>query len=661
MKKITLTLLMAISVFSFAQLSGQYSVGTSPSNYATISDAVTDLNNQGISGNVTFMIKAGVYNEQFEINDFFRLNEAYTVTFSSATGVAEDVTINYEPTSTNDNYTILLNGCKNVFFRRLTISTSGTSGYNRVIVFENNPKNIELSFNNIIGSEGDGAEITSKVPLYSANSNDSLINISYNHFDGAVYAFVYLSGVDGLDFIKNDLTTNLTTGDRGMYLINLSGEANISENNVISISQIYTRTGSTNNLLIEKNIFNGSLWLKPIGTSSNPCRVENNLIIDGLINLLDGEYLNLYHNTVYNTNSESCMWIGTPPTNLSIKNNQFIKIGANNNPTIRVNTLDGVNDLDYNNYYSPNEKLFYYDSHYYTNIQEWQDSISFDDNSLNTLPYFIDADSSDFHLCQINNEYIGEGGLVSYDFDETSRDATNPTIGAFEYTGTHLSTPYLGEDVTTCGDTTIILNAGTYTSYLWNTLETSGSIIVDTTGEYIVYVTDETACEANDNIIITLNPEPNVFLGNDTTICEGESIYLNAGTGTSYLWNTGETSQIIIADTTGTYSVEVTNNYGCTGFSNIHINVTACSGISELGETYKVSIYPNPAQNKITISSKNIAINKLEILDITGKTTNVVCHSERREESINIDISNLQNGIYFLKLNNTKTIKFIKE
>ena len=48
-------------------------------------------------------------------------------------------------------------------------------------------------------------------------------------------------------------------------------------------------------------------------------------------------------------------------------------------------------------------------------------------------------------------------------------------------------------------------------------------------------------CTATDDIIVTVNPLPNIDLGTDTTlICAGTSETLDAGTGfTSYLWNDG--------------------------------------------------------------------------------------------------------------------------
>ncbi|MEM9338736.1 MAG: PKD domain-containing protein [Bacteroidota bacterium] len=62
-----------------------------------------------------------------------------------------------------------------------------------------------------------------------------------------------------------------------------------------------------------------------------------------------------------------------------------------------------------------------------------------------------------------------------------------------------------------------------------------------------------------------------VDLGNDTTICVDEILTLDAGMGTSFVWNTGELTQTIDVDTAGTYWVEVTNDTGCTDFDDIEV------------------------------------------------------------------------------------------
>ena len=94
-------------------------------------------------------------------------------------------------------------------------------------------------------------------------------------------------------------------------------------------------------------------------------------------------------------------------------------------------------------------------------------------------------------------------------------------------------------------------------TYAWNTGETTASINVTPTSNttYSVTVTDGN-CTATDDVDVTVTPNPTVNLGNDVSICQGDSTLLDAGSGhTNYLWNTGETTQTIYADTAGTYRV----------------------------------------------------------------------------------------------------------
>ena len=61
----------------------------------------------------------------------------------------------------------------------------------------------------------------------------------------------------------------------------------------------------------------------------------------------------------------------------------------------------------------------------------------------------------------------------------------------------------------------------------------------------------------------TIIPLPRVNLGNDTTICSGTSLVLDATNSSStYLWNTGATTSTISVNQPGTYSVAVTNTCG---------------------------------------------------------------------------------------------------
>jgi len=119
------------------------------------------------------------------------------------------------------------------------------------------------------------------------------------------------------------------------------------------------------------------------------------------------------------------------------------------------------------------------------------------------------------------------------------------------------------QDVSACISTPPTLNAGNSGStYLWSTGATSQSIVALNSGAYSVAVTTAANCSATFDATVSLAPLVSVSLGNDTSICQGSSILLDAGTDPgSFTWNTGATSQTITATSAGTYEVTLSNGF----------------------------------------------------------------------------------------------------
>jgi hypothetical protein len=85
------------------------------------------------------------------------------------------------------------------------------------------------------------------------------------------------------------------------------------------------------------------------------------------------------------------------------------------------------------------------------------------------------------------------------------------------------------------------------------------------------------------------------------------------------------------------------------------LNCTTTTGIETTETISQVKIYPNPASNIITVElgTKN---EELQIVDLLGKE---IMRLLLPYESLDIDISSLQPGVYFIKTKQD-TKKFIK-
>lgn len=122
----------------------------------------------------------------------------------------------------------------------------------------------------------------------------------------------------------------------------------------------------------------------------------------------------------------------------------------------------------------------------------------------------------------------------------------------------------LGNNISQCGGS-VTLNAGNNGgSYAWSDGSANQTLQVSASGTYSTTVTNGSGCSATSSVQVYIKPVPVVYLGGNVTSCGGPVTLNAANPGQQYLWSDGETTQTIQTDTTGTFSVSVTNvNSGC--------------------------------------------------------------------------------------------------
>ena len=204
---------------------------------------------------------------------------------------------------------------------------------------------------------------------------------------------------------------------------------------------------------------------------------------------------------------------------------------------------------------------------------------------VNPTPTVSVTPSGDTTFCQGGSVTLSVSGADTYAWSTgaTTTSIVVSTAGIYSVTGTssdgcasapasiHVTTnplPVCGIDgiQTVCagGSRTFTATAG-MSSYLWSTGATTSSIGVSTTGTYSVTITNANGCTSTCSRDFTVNPLPTCGITGEQTVCAGGSRTFVATAGmSSYLWSTGATTSSISVNTTGTYSVTITNQNGCT-------------------------------------------------------------------------------------------------
>ncbi|MEL6865217.1 MAG: hypothetical protein AAFP19_12395, partial [Bacteroidota bacterium] len=147
------------------------------------------------------------------------------------------------------------------------------------------------------------------------------------------------------------------------------------------------------------------------------------------------------------------------------------------------------------------------------------------------------------------------------------------------------------DDQQLCEGQSIMLDAGnTAQSYVWSTGAISSSIEVNTADTYSVTLTNTEGCTSEDQMTLSFTPAPVVDLGPDTSFCQGNSLFLNAGNpGASYQWSEPGNGQLLEVDQIGTYTLTVTDTNNCTAADTIAVNLYAAPQALDVQEVCDVN------------------------------------------------------------------------
>jgi len=256
-------------------------------------------------------------------------------------------------------------------------------------------------------------------------------------------------------------------------------------------------------------------------------------------------------------------------------NAQFSIVNSNDTYTVTVTNAQGCTGTD----------------EFFANIPASPSVSITGDNS------FCDGASADLNATPGFVSYAwssGQGGpnitvTVGNTYTVTVTDAFGCTdTDNFSVTELPAPQPVINGPAQICAGATATFDAGTgFAAYAWagpnGQTANSQLLTASASGNYTVTVTAANGCTGTDSQTLSLTPAPNPIISEAAYACDNQ-LTLNAGTGfTAYAWSNGPNAQFSIVNSSGTYTVTVTNAQGCTGTDEFFANIPAPPSVSITG------------------------------------------------------------------------------
>jgi len=455
-----------VSKYLVAALCGTYTIGGNNPDFTSFSQAADVLNIAGITCPVTFLVRNGIYYEQFELGDIQGTSEVNTITFRSESGDSTLSSLKIIPGALKYESMIYLDGSQYISFQDLGLATgSATNSNNAVLInsaenisltgcffevrnqldygiviqggsrfieieqnrFESNSakagainisgeltREINIKGNNIKGAT-DWLYSTIKIEDYSGN-----INVSGNYLDRC-YRGIYLSKSDSV-LIRDNVINN---SNDGVYIDDLCSDIEISGNRLTNIKSHPNVPQGTSGITVNKStkidLFNNFIHTMGDGPVMGIslevvtlCRVNFNSI-----NITNDDFQGKSNGILLSENNE-----------VIARNNIFMVLHAGT--PVNIVEYSAQLDFDKNDYYSFDKTIGYYNGTRYTDLTGWTNAVGMDLNSLSVIPFYTSDTDLSINQTLLNNAGTTVSG-IEFDIDGALRDPINPDMGAKEY------------------------------------------------------------------------------------------------------------------------------------------------------------------------------------------------------------------------------------
>ncbi len=180
-------------------------------------------------------------------------------------------------------------------------------------------------------------------------------------------------------------------------------------------------------------------------------------------------------------------------------------------------------------------------------------------------------------------------------------------------------------DPTFCdGESTTLTIQPQGKSYLWNTGETTQSIVVNESGLFSATITTDTDCKIDAEIEVIKNPLPTFQILGETIICNNSTIIYPDKDFKFYEWSNGETSKSITIDKTGNYNLTVTDINGCKATQSIEITESTPEiNLSNRNIDFGELLFGDTKSENITTDRDIILFKNSNIFDFNYSNNNI--------------------------------------
>lgn len=668
---------ISMSSSAFAQaLNGQYTINAalpaSSSNFQSFTSAVAALNTNGVSGLVNIEVWGSSYNEQVTLNAITGVSATNTVTFHGNGSAA----ISFNPASTNNRAIIKLNGADYVTISNLSITATGSStaeyGYGIQLMNGadyNQVRNCSISVNRtdalisnfagiVLNSVHDAIETQGNANChyntienntvnggthgiaFVANGNANMISgnkIINNNIEDFFRAGIYLDGNDGTLVEGNRISRpnrNNAALFYGIQLINPSRNLQVLKN------RIYNPFGGANATVNSGS--NGIYCTNLNTTADNQNMIANNAIYNFNFSgsIIRGvwidntSYTKFINNTVALDEESYSGFAGTygftvtaNSSNLTLQNNLVsIKRGGSFATKYGIE-MGSVNNnvISNNNLFLTSIGMVYTGKWGNTNcatIANWA-SNSGDLTSIAQDPQFTNAAVG--NLLPLNTGLQSGAAVantgIATDISGLGRNASTPTIGAFEIGGVVLPVQMSALSVK--------LSAGNQAQLSWTTYKEENNL------GFEVQVSHDGKSWSAAGFVAS-----RAVSGNSTETLQ-------------YAFIEGA-----VLDNKRYYRLQQIDADGKTTFSNV---VVLNPGATN--SHFFASIYPNPVTDFLQVNFQDDTQAKADVIiaDVAGK---IVSSAALNPGNKTINTAGLSKGMYLLHIisgAHQETLKFVKQ